>query len=72
MSDNTSFTSTLIISPVSGMFGPKTILRTTVKLNGSNYLYVWEKTFRNFIGTQNKLVHLLESPPDATDPAYAT
>jgi len=38
MSDDTSSSSTLITSPVAGMFGPKTIMVTTVKLNGSNYL----------------------------------
>jgi len=71
MSDDRIFTSTLITSPTAGMFGPKTILGTTVKLNGSNYL-LSTKAFRIFIGAQNKLTHLLESPPAATNHTYAT
>jgi len=30
------------------------------------------QAFRIFISDQNKLAHLLESPPIATDPTYAT
>ena len=50
------------------MFRPKTILGTTVKLNGSNYL-LWARLYI-FISAQNKLTHLLESPPAATNPTY--
>ena len=53
------------------MFGPKTNLETTVKLNGSNYL-LWAQAFRIFIGAQNKLTHLLEPPPATTDTTYET
>jgi len=42
-----------------------------VKLNGSNYL-LWVQAFRIFISAQNKLVHLLQSSPAATDSAYVT
>ena len=49
----------------------KTILETTVKLNGSNYL-LWAQAFRIFIGAQNKLAHLLQLPPANTDPTYVT
>jgi len=67
MSDDTISSSTLISSPIVETSIPKTVLRTTVKLNGSNYL-LW---VRIFIGAQNKLAHLLQSPPAATDPTYA-
>ena len=50
---------------------PKTILGTTVKLNGSNYL-LWAQTFCIFIGAQNKLDHLLESLPATTNLTYTT
>ena len=50
---------------------PKTMLGTTVKLNDSNYL-LYAQAFRVFISTQNKLTHLLQSPPAATDPTYVT
>jgi len=50
--------------------GPlKTVLGTTVKLNGSNYL-LGAQAFRIFIGAQNKLAHLLQPPPAATNPLY--
>jgi len=68
MLDDTS-SSTLISSPVTGMFGLKTILMTTVKLNESNYL-LWAHAFRIFIGTQNKFAHLLEPQPATTDTTY--
>jgi len=50
---------------------PKTILGTTVKLNGSNYL-LWAQAFRIFIGAQNKLAHLLKPPLADKDPTYVT
>jgi len=50
---------------------PKTMLGTTVKLNGSNYL-LWAQVFRIFIGAQNKLAHLLFDPPATSDPTYVT
>jgi len=71
MSDDTNSSSTLINSPVAGMFGPKTILGTTTKLNGSNNL-LWATSFRIFIGAQNKLAHLLEPPPATTATTYET
>ena len=66
MSDSTSSSSTLTSPHVAGMFGLKTILETTVKLNGSNYL-LWTQAFRIFIGAQNKLAHLLEPSPAVAD-----
>ena len=45
------------------------MLETTVKLNGSNYL-LWAQVFHIFISAQNKLAHLLQSPPTDTDPTY--
>jgi len=33
---------------------------------------LWVQTFRIFIGAQNKLTHLLQSPPAVTDPTYVT
>jgi len=50
---------------------PKTMLGTTVKLNGSNYL-LWAQVFCIFIGAQSKLAHLLQAPPATTDPTYVT
>ena len=70
MSDATS-SSTLISSPAIEAYVPKTVLGTTVKLNGSNHL-LWAHTFCIFIGAQNKFAHLLESPPAVTDPTYTT
>jgi len=52
-------------------FVPKTILRITVKLNGSNYL-LWAQEFRIFIGAQNKLAYLLQISLATTDPTYVT
>jgi len=66
-----SSSSTLISSPIVETSVPKMMLGTTVKLNGSNYL-LWVQTFRIFIGAQNKLTHLLQSPLAATDPSYVT
>jgi len=40
-----------------------------MKLNGFNYL-LWAQALRIFIGDQNKLAHLLQSPPAATDLTY--
>jgi len=71
MSDATSSFSTLISSSAIEVSTLKLILRTTVKLNGSNCL-LWAKAFRIFIGAQNKLAHLLESPPAAIDLTYVT
>jgi len=71
MSDDTSSSSTLFFSPATGMFGPKTILGTTVRLNGSNYL-LWAHAFRIFISALNKLAHLLQPTSAATDPSYVT
>jgi len=68
MSDATS--SSTLTSPIAaGMFDPKTILGSTMKLNGSNYL-LWEQAFRIFIDALNKLDHVLEYPPAATDTIY--
>ena len=69
MLDATSSSFTLTSPPAAGMFGPKTILETTVKLNGSNYL-LWAQVFRILIGAQNKLAHLFEFSPVATDTTY--
>ena len=69
MSSDMSSSSTRISLPIVETSVPKTILRTTVKLNGSNYL-LWAQTFYIYIGAQNKLAHLLQSPPAATDPTY--
>ena len=71
MSDTTSSSFTLIFSPVIETYILETILGTTVKLNGSNYL-LWAQTFCIFIGAQNKLDHLLESPPATTNLTYTT
>jgi len=37
----------------------------------SNYLS-WAQAFHIFIGTQNKLAHLLQAPPTTTNPTYVT
>jgi len=66
-----SSSSTLISSPIIETFVLKTMLGTAMKLNGSNYL-LWAQVFRIFIGAQNKLTHLLQSPPAATDSTYVT
>jgi len=58
-------------SSMAETYVPKMMLGITVKLNGSNYL-LWAQAFRIFIGTQNKLVHLLQPPPTDTDPTYVT
>jgi len=71
MSSDMSSSSTLISPPIVETSIPKTMLGTTVKLNGSNYL-LWAQTFCIFIGTQNKLAHLLQSLPAAMDPTYMT
>ena len=42
-----------------------------MKLNGSNYL-LWAQVFHIFIGAQNKLAHLLQSPSDVKDLTYVT
>ena len=60
-----------MISSMVETFVPKTMLGTTMKLNGSNYL-LCTQTFRIFIGAQNKLADLLQAPPAATDPTYVT
>ena len=70
MADVTN-SSTLTSSPTAGMLGPKTILETTVKLNGFNYL-LWAQAFRIFIGVQDKLAYLLEPPPTTADTTYKT
>ena len=49
----------------------KTMLGTTVKLNGFNYL-LWAQAFRIFIGAQNKLAHLLQASHATTDPTAVT
>ena len=63
--------STLTNSYVAGMFGPKTILGTTIKLNVSSYM-VWAQAFRIFISSQNKLAPVLEPPPPTTVTTYET
>ncbi|PIN11994.1 hypothetical protein CDL12_15397 [Handroanthus impetiginosus] len=44
----------------------KATLGTTVKLNGQNYI-LWSQAFKLFLGSQNKLAHILSSPPDKND-----
>ena len=61
----------MISSPIVETSVPKTMLETTVKLNGSNYL-LWVQAFYIFIGAQNKLAHLLQPPPATTDPTFVT
>jgi len=70
MSETTSSSSTMI-SPMVETSIPKTMLGTTVKLNGSNYL-LWKQAFHIFIGAQNKLARLLHEPPATSDPTYVT
>ena len=64
MSSSTHISSHAVETSVS-----KTVLGTTVKLNGSNYL-LRVQAFRIFIGAQNKLAHLFESILATTDPTY--
>ena len=71
MSSDMSSSSTRISSPVVETSVSKTILGTTMKLNGSSYL-LWAQTFSIFISAQNKLAHLLQSPPTATDLTYVS
>jgi len=71
MSDDTSSSSTLNSLPIVETSVPKTILGTTMKLNGSNYL-LWVQAFRIFTSVQDKLAHLLQSASAATDPTSAT
>jgi len=66
MSEDMSSSSILISSSIVETSVFKTVLGTTVNLNGFNYL-LWAQTFCIFIGTQNKLVYLLQSPLAATD-----
>jgi len=61
----------MISSPMVETSVLKTMLGTTVKLNGSNYL-LWAQMFFIFIDAQNKLAHLLQTPPAITDPTYVT
>jgi len=70
MSDDTSFF-TIMSSSAIGMFGSKTILGCTEKLNGSSYL-LWAQSFCIFTGAQNKLALLLEPSPAITDTTYET
>ena len=71
MMSDTSSSFTLVSSPIVETSTPKTVLGTRVKLCGSNYL-LWAQPFRIFIGTRNKLSHLLLPPPAVTDPSYDT
>ena len=71
MSDATSSLSILVPSPIVETFTLKTVLRTTIKLNDFNYL-LWAQAFCIFIDAQNKLAHLFQPPPAATDPSYVT
>ena len=71
MSETTSSSSTLISSSMAETFVPKTMLGTTVKLNGSNYL-LWVQAFHIFIGAQNKLAYLLQPLPVDTNLTYVT
>jgi len=71
MSETTISSSTMTSSLMVETSVPKTMLGTTVKLNGSNYL-LWAQAFRIFIGVKNKLAHLLQLPPADTDPTYVT
>ena len=68
---DTSSSFTLVFLPIVETFIPKTILETTVKLNGSNYL-LWAQAFRVFISAQNKLTHILQPLPAAADLSYVT
>ena len=69
MSSDMSSSSTRILSLIIETSIPKTMLGTMMKLNGFNYL-LWAQALRIFIGDQNKLAHLLQSPPAATDLTY--
>ena len=71
MSKATNPSSTLISSLTVGTSVLKTVLGTTMKLNDSNYL-LWVHAFHIFIGAKNKLAHLLQPPPVATDLTYVT
>jgi len=71
MSETTSSSFTMVSTQMVETSIPKTMLGTTIKLNGSNYL-LWAQTFRIFIGAQNKLAHLLQDPPATLDPTYVT
>jgi len=71
MSEAISSFSTMISSSMVETSVPKTMLGTTVKLNGSNYL-LWAQMFLIFIGAQNKFAHLLQLSPADTDPTYVT
>ena len=70
MSETISSSSTMI-SPIIETSIFKTMLGTTVKLNGSNYL-LWTQAFRLFIRAQNKLAYLLHDPPTTSNPPYMT
>ena len=70
MSETTSFSSNMI-SPMVGNSVLKTMLETMMKLNGSNYL-LWAQALRIFIDAQNKLAHLLQTPPVTTYYTYVT
>ncbi|KAL0355349.1 UNVERIFIED_CONTAM: hypothetical protein Sradi_3981800 [Sesamum radiatum] len=48
----------------------KTTLGATVKLNGQNYI-LWSQAFRLFLSSQNKLNHILTSPPPSTDATFS-
>ena len=69
MSESTSSSSTMTSYSMVEISIHKTILGTTVKLNGSNYL-LWAQTFRIFIGVQRKLAHLLQNSHATSDPTY--
>jgi len=69
MSGTTSSSPTMISSPMVETSISKTMLGTTVKLNGSNCL-LWVQTFCICIGTQNKLAHRFQDPPTTLDPTY--
>jgi len=58
-----------MISPMIETSIPKTMLGITIKLNRCNYL-LWAQMFCIFIGTQNKLAHLLQDPHATTDFTY--
>ncbi|KAK4388462.1 hypothetical protein Sango_2452800 [Sesamum angolense] len=49
----------------------KPALGTTVKLIGQNYI-LWSQAFNLFLGSQNKLHHILISPPPSTDDIFST
>ena len=69
MSETTSSSPNMISSPMVETSVPKMISRTTMKLNGSNYL-LWAQAFCIFISAQNKLAYLFQTPPANTDPTY--